>query len=332
MKYKNRVDKHNIVIENTLYSLLVYWLRHKVNNTTYVLDTMIDDEVANRLSRENRVIKFDSALKKCNIYRAFYVFIYQKLKLYISIVSEVSKSDIYGSDRSPSFDLFRRYDYTLLEDGTGNYNLGGEKYNNLPIFKKYIRGYRHGKPFGVSKHCKKIYLTAMSSIPEIIADKVEVLDLKKLWELKSQKEKKEILELFGYTEDIYKLLKGRDIILLTQDLSEDNYISEKEKIDIYRKIIEQYDMKKILIKIHPREKTKYKQYFPDVAVIDRPLPFELLTVMGIKFKKAITLFSSAAFNLPAETELEWHGTSVHPKLEEKLGEMMKQISPTVAST
>ena len=71
----------------------------------------------------------------------------------------------------------------------------------------------------------------------------------------------------------------------------------------------------------------YKQYFPEATVLDKPLPFELLTIMGIKFKKAITLFSSAAFNLPAQTELAWYGTSVHPVLEEKLGECMKQIRP-----
>ena len=51
--------KEKIVIENTLYSLLLYWLIKEVNNTTYILDaSKIDNAIINNLKQKNNVFLF----------------------------------------------------------------------------------------------------------------------------------------------------------------------------------------------------------------------------------------------------------------------------------
>ena len=47
------------------------------------------------------------------------------------------------------------------------------------------------KSYGYSKNIKKIYLTGIAPIPEDIKSKVEIINLKKLWDLKTLEEKEE---------------------------------------------------------------------------------------------------------------------------------------------
>ncbi|MEG2256476.1 MAG: glycosyltransferase family 52, partial [Cetobacterium sp.] len=106
-------------------------------------------------------------------------------------------------------------------------------------------------------------------------------------------------------------------ILFTQPLSEDNIITEEEKIEIYLKIIKKYPKDRLIIKTHPREKTNYKNIFKEYLVLDNPFPFEILNILDVKFNKAITLFSTAALGLGKEVEVDFYGTEVHIKILER---------------
>ena len=48
-------------------------------------------------------------------------------------------------------------------------------------------------------------------------------------------------------------------------------------------------------------------------------PVEILELVGINIKKAITIFSSAAFGLGKNVEIDFYGTEIYYKLFERFG-------------
>lgn len=225
-----------------------------------------------------------------------------------------TKIKVYGADHIRGANFFlKRFDFYLIEDGTMNY-----------IPKTYIRSIKNilfSKPkFGVYKNVKKIYLTGLAPIPSKIEKKVEIINLNELWKNKTIREKEKILGIFGFNNKIIKSIKERSIILYTQPLSEDGVISEKEKIELYSKIILKYPKEKLILKTHPREITQYKKLFKDILILDQNFPSEILELLEIKFEKGVTLFSTAVLNAKVK-EIDFYGTEVHIKLLEKFGRL-----------
>lgn len=56
---------------------------------------------------------------------------------------------------------------------------------------------------------------------------------------------------------------------------------------------------------------------------------ELFSLLGIHFERVITLFSTAALTLPKGTEIDFYGTTIHPKILDYFGNM-EYIMPTNA--
>lgn len=224
----------------------------------------------------------------------------------------------------------------LLEDGVMNYNeklLQNEYTRKLRNFrvnnylKKVIIEKRRTdyRKFGLSEKIEKIYLTGILPIPELIRNKVEIINIKKLWRDLSQKHKEEILEVFNLNLDKlqqYNIISGKKL-LLTQPLSEDKIITEQEKIDIYREILLKENGKNIYIKAHPREKTNYKEVFKEfnINIIENSFPIEICLLLDIEFEKVITLFSTGALSFKGKSEVEFIGTEKYPKLYEKFGKI-----------
>lgn len=224
----------------------------------------------------------------------------------------------------------------LLEEGILNYNdniLKNEfekKIEKVRIFhniKKSIieKIKKDYKRFGLSEKIEKIYLTGLLPIPNLIKDKVEIININELWNNLSQKGKKEILDVFNIEIEKIQIFDKDDKknLLLTQPLSEDKIITEKEKIEIYREIIEKQNVRKIYIKAHPQEKTNYKEVFKNfnIEVIENTFPIELFLLLNIKFDKVITLFSTGALNFKGKAEVEFIGTEKYPKLYERFGKI-----------
>lgn len=209
----------------------------------------------------------------------------------------------------------------LIEDGLESYNINSSRLNKFQKLKYYLKGdftagYRYT---GVEKKIEKIYLTGLAPIPKEINNKVETINLKKLWNERSLEEQNEILDLFSFDLNIKETIKGRDTILFTQPLSEDGVITEDEKIEIYSKIIKKYSQDRLIVKTHPREKTSYKEIFKDNLVLDNPFPFEILNLLDVKFNKAVTLFSTAALGLGEDVKVDFYGTEVNDKILARFG-------------
>ena len=222
-----------ICIVESLYSLLIFLLIKDP-------DINLKDTFLITSGKEYKFLKnkFNQTifLKK---YQNRYLKIFNKIKYFIyffilEIIYNLKNKLVYGNDHTTgAFYFLRKYTFIVIEDGLINYNK--DIYiKNYCKYRKYILSF---PMFGQYKTVKKIYLTGLAPIPEKIKSKVEIINLKELWNKKKINEQKEILNLFGFNPIIIKNIKNRKLILFTQPLSEDNLITEEEKIKIYSKII-----------------------------------------------------------------------------------------------
>ena len=245
-----------------------------------------------------------------------------KLRLFIFIKTFNKDVEINGHAHVRySFPIYECENNSIIEDGLGNYgNLLKPHKFKYPKFARFfgINFKRGFEGYGTHENIKKIYLTK-DTYPDIIKDKVEVINPKELWQQKTEEEKQIILDLFNLKE-IYHKINDDSVILITQPLSEDNILPYEEEINIYREIIDKYP--NLVIKTHPREQKNYNEIFDNVTIIDTPFPFELLKYVGIKFSKIITLYSTVAVNLKDECEIEIYDKKTSSK---RVNESIKLI-------
>lgn len=222
------------------------------------------------------------------------------------------KMVVWGADHITGSKFFlKRFKFILLEDGTINYNPS--------TYRRSLKNKLFSIPaYGMHGNVSKIYLTQSENIPACIKDKVEIINLDEIWNNKDNKEKMEILGILGVDVNRISILKDKLYILYTQPLSEDGIISEREKIQLYEKILAKYDINKVVIKPHPREKTNYQLFFKNVYVFRDNIPSELLPLLGVRFEKAITLFSTAVLQ-HSRNSVVFYGTNVHPKIYQHFG-------------
>lgn len=288
------------------------------------------ENIWNKLKGEKIVIN-EEKLEKKLMSRIFYVRKVRKNLKNLLLKIKENKYILFGLDQQYlGKRLFFKEDMIVIEEGFLNYS---EKYYGNDTFKDFIRNmilklFRLGERkevLGFGDRVKKIFLTEnlCKEIPKGLENKAEIISLKELWNKKSEEEKKIILNVFDFNPKILKKVNENTIMLFTQPLSEDNTISEKEKIKLYSKILEKYDNQSIIIKPHPREKTDYSIYFSGCYVMEEKYPVEILELVGINIKKAVTVFSSAVFGLGKNIEIDFYGTEVHPKLLEIFGSQDK---------
>lgn len=313
----NNEKETNILIENTVYSLFQYLLICKnTQNTIFVLGETVANKVNLKKIKKQDIYVYRNFELKRNSIKFFIEYI--KLFKFLYRIKLLNRElFFYGNDNLNYFIFFKKKVF-LLEDGMINYKL--ERLTLKKVIKNlFLLRPLFYKSYGYSKYVKKIYLTGLATIPKELEDKVEIINLKKLWKSKTKEEQKEILEVFNFNKEIIERLNERNIILYTQPLSEDGLIEEKEKINLYLKIISKYPKSEIVIKTHPREKTNYKNILKDILIIEENFPSEILELMEISFEKAVTIFSTAALNTKSK-EIDFYGTRVHPKLLEKWGD------------
>lgn len=315
---------------DTVYSLFLYLLikNKDINETFYFFGQGIPEKIQKFFKNYYYLYKLNKRKNKI----MYYIEMYKYYKNILKILQENNffNKKIYLQDHleSSSFFLENMQECILIEDGLVNYDVNilrkinstssKIKYNKFfeeKIIKKINKKY---KKFGLSEEIKKIYLTELASIPKEIRNKVEIINLKELWNKKTKVEKEKILDIFGFDNKIIERLKNKKEILYTQPLSEDKIITEEEKIEIYSKIIEKYKKETLVIKQHPREKTDYKKIFTNIEVLNQSFPAELFNLLGIKFEKAITLFSTAALS-DKNIKIDFYGTEIHPKILKRFG-------------
>ncbi|MDO6743445.1 glycosyltransferase family 52 [Tenacibaculum soleae] len=309
IKIINKITENKIktvLVAITPYHFLVYIAacgKIDYNSTLLITTDAVSGEIAKKFSNKLIVSKLPT-----NMFLKFFGYLIYKFKyipIKLALVIKNKKINFYGVDHVFLADFLTLKKYTLIEDGLVNYVFSQK--NNSSFYKLIIKD-----PYGVNSKCKKIFLTGIHKISDIIKYKVEKISITNS-EFKA--------ELLGFFSVKPIKLNKNNILLITQPLSEDNLCNEDEKIALYKRVIETLNIDatmQIFIKPHPREKTDYKLFFKTAKIIDKNVPMEIYTLAGEFFNTAITLFSTAVYNIKAKEKV-FFGTFGVDFLEKRFG-------------
>lgn len=205
-----------------LLTLIYFYI--KKNDIIYFLDEKIEKYIN---LKNVEVISLKNFKDKKGIVQKYY-----KWKLNNQLLLKLGEVDeIYLQDHV-SYGQFFLNNFNgkmiLLEDGTMNYNekiLLEEKNRKLKkikinhfikkvIIEKRKKEYRR---FGLSEKIQEIYLTGLLPIPDLIKNKVKIINISDEWETLSKKDKEEILGVFKISSKSFENLKveKNKVLLLT---------------------------------------------------------------------------------------------------------------------
>lgn len=296
-----------------LLSLMILETQEKnKNNLLIIVKNEIKDIIIKKLKGKYNILEYsfspNRVLRLFSFYYKIYIILPNNLKYLLNKVERIiSFSD---QDAITRYFIKNKKYIDLYEHGNINYKT---EFNNIEQKIKKIL-FRMEKPYGRNEYVKNIYLRGTGIIPEDIKSKVVIIDLEKIWENINNDGKKNILEIFGLDIKEINDIQDKEMILFTQPFSEDGVLTEREKLDLYKKIIDKYDKNKLIIKNHPREKTNYNNEFSDITILEKAFPSELLLFMGLKIKKVITVGSTVVSIFSGRSEIDFYGAEVHPKI------------------
>lgn len=323
-----------ICVVDTAFSLLYYFLLFGVNEEDIIIMSdyipkPIRDNINHIYFPFNRLYPYDSIKHILIDLWLFIRLAYEILKLRIILHFKTKDYSVkaYGHGHLLySFPVYEYSDNGIIEDGIGNYAELPEfkEFSPIPkfifnkIFGKYIRRPMDG--FGTHPNIKRIYLTKNQGYVDRIKDKVITNGLDELIYSLDKNQKDKILKIFN-ADTVFNSINKNDILLLTEPFTECRELTIEEEMDIYKDIISKYNPNQIIIKPHPGERKDYSKYFPDVRVITTPFPLELFNLMEVKFKKIITIHSSAALNFK-DVEVEFYDGEIN---NEHVNKQRKQV-------
>jgi hypothetical protein len=112
--------------------------------------------------------------------------------------------------------------------------------------------------------------------------------------------KYEILQVFQYNYPIELSSKEKKVLIVTQPLSEDFHMADREKVMLYEAIYRKYSKDyKVYVKPHPREVTNYSyESSSEWEILSGDFPIDLLNLIDdVKFDYGITISSTGLDNL-----------------------------------
>ncbi|RZJ71193.1 glycosyltransferase family 52 [Flavobacterium sp.] len=185
--------------------------------------------------------------------------------------------------------------FRMVEEGFQTYR------HKMPVLRYLKRKYLIKFPIlmGHDSQVKEVLVQHPEKLRDnVLRSKGKKLDLDKLQRDLSNEQRQDVLECFLGERPTYSGTKK--FLLITQPLSEDGIVSEKQKVDIYAKAIlsakaKGYD---VYLKTHPREFTKYSELFKDVKLIPQLFPIEVFNLdPNYRFEVGLTVFSGSLDNL-----------------------------------
>ncbi|MBP3275668.1 glycosyltransferase family 52 [Kandleria sp.] len=125
--------------------------------------------------------------------------------------------------------------------------------------------------------------------------KAQIFSLQQIIQTYDDLKKKYLCSFFVNEVVLKKLMEcndSRKCIVYTQPISEDGYVSEKEKVRLYSEICNFYSRYgNVFLKVHPRDVTDYS--IENVIVIRDRFPSEIFKILEIHFFIAVGLCTSA---------------------------------------
>ncbi len=150
--------------------------------------------------------------------------------------------------------------------------------------------------FHGDKKLQAVYVQNPDLYDDRFGDKLRSFDLCSLME--DSQVGSRVVGLFMDEEKAEKMsdINGKSIIF-TQPLSEDGYISEERKVEIYSVICDWFNSEQTILKIHPRDTSDYAAV--KANVLRETFPGELFDVLGVRFDAAVGICTSAVNNVDA---------------------------------
>lgn len=257
----------------------------------------------------------------------------RKLRLYLNLTAKfkwpfLSKAQIFAQDHllfAPG--LIGKRDYVFLEDApliaSRHYNANKKRMSFVQ--KRRVSDLFYGSLFAnfmaANRQCKEVIFTVDDYAPFLDGKKINIFPIDELWNQADERKRNLILSIYNVTQEDLSVIQTKSKILFTQPFFADHLMSEEEQMGIYKEIISKYDEREIVIKTHPRDLLNYSEIFPKALVFDKPIPMQLFNFLGVRFERAITVFSTAVFAFPYEIEIDWIGTKIHKNLLAEFGDI-----------
>lgn len=224
----------------------------------------------------------------------------------------------------------RHIPYILQEDSLNSYrHIRANRPNYAYIFRKNGWKFKLKQrfhlgviPFGYSDNCIAVEVNEKAGI-EIPLDKVREVSREELINQLTREQKKELFALFvpgedGKTGSIWgekdRVKEERRLtLLLTEPFAVTGRLpDEKAQVSLYRDVLAGYAKNsQVLIKPHPRDDMDYRKYFPDVQVMEKNIPMEVLNFdENFRVFRAVTVSSSAIEGLTCAQEKIYLGQDV----------------------
>lgn len=307
-------NKKNICLVTTVYSFFLYLLIKGYNeNDIYIFTAWFPKEISKNVKHIQmpKVIfrgkKFAELNSISGIYKnivGFFKYFYGYLKLRILLFIKTFNCDVevYGHAQTPFSYIFFENTSNIIEDGMENYTAKickTHKINRFIDIILHICGIyflNQCECYGSHKKVKNVYLTNEFYHP-LLKDKVQKINIKELWNNLSKGEQEKLLEIFNVNIEGIDFTK-KTAILLTEPLAESSTINitQEEELTMYNKIIDKFSDYHIIIKPHPRDTKDFEKIFPNMKIIDKSFPIEMLTMLNIHPTVVCSIVSTALYN------------------------------------
>lgn len=308
-------NKKNICLVTTVYSFFLYLLIKGYNeDDIYIFTAWFPRDVSKNVKHIQMPAvgfkgkKFAELNSLSGIYKnieGFFKYFYGYLKLRILLFFKTFKCDVevYGHAQTPfSYIFFKYKNSNIIEDGIENYTAKickTHKINRMIDIFLHICGIyflSQCECYGSHKNVKNVYLTHEHNHP-LIKDKIQIINIKELWNNLSKSEQEKLLEIFNVNIEGIDFTK-KTALLLTEPLSEGNLttITEEEELKIYNEMLEKFKDYQIIIKPHPRDTKDFEKIFPNRKIIDKSFPIEMLTMLNIHPTVVCSIVSTALYN------------------------------------
>ena len=319
--------KYSCIID-TPYALFEYLLMCKDgdwNRTVFFVGDGIADEYLAHLSK---IVYFPTYESE---YHTKKQKIRMKLRALVYRILYIDHTKLFAQDHlEASAQLIGRNKYTQIEDSPGFYSYPQPEVSPIPTrLRRKLRrlifwGPIHGQTFGRNKYCVDRWVTEETDLqsPLLQGKHYTLFNLKQLWDSASLEKKQYIYNVFGIKESLIQTIRQYKTILFTQPFEEEGLTIE-DIAPIYKPVIERYMVDGIVIKPHPRDHMEWSMIFPDVPIIHTSVPMQILNILGLEFKRAITCFSSAISAMSNDTEIIWLGIPNPSKLMDVYGKEMQ---------
>lgn len=260
-----------------------------------------------------------------------YFYGYLKLRILLFIKTYNKNVEVYGHAHVPlTFMFYENENSNIIEDGLLNYTADiCETHEINPLIDKILHLFgiyflNMNEGFGSHKNIKNVYLTREFNHP-LIKDKITAIDMQKMWDSLPDNEQKKILNIFNINIDKLNF-NGKTALILTEPLFKEKLATFEEEQEIYNHFINKFKNYNIIIKPHPRDEKNYNEIYPNVTVIDRFFPIELLTLININPTIVCSVVSTALLNFKDSKIYVYPKKLSNKRLNEVREKLLKMIN------